>query len=349
MCETDADFTTIAGPEEAVYYLEREWAEIRLTGDSERAMFLADLGVHIDFPHVDRPPDAPALAIARHRHGDGPRIAGLLNGYFRTEGDRSRMAGLISEPGHFYTSAGPARGGGVGSLDPAAVGRARPFVPLIGGGRSSSRVALLDTGDARASNSMRDVTEDPWSRVGPAADPHGHGTAVADAIREIAPNAEVHPIRVLDSYNQGTSASVYLGLIIALWDASGFDVVNASLSVEASSSCGTSLAATFTYLMQLRATWSGPPMPRLVVAAANNRATLGAPATAAGATVVTGLDLTGAVAPYSSALVGNLPPGVVFLAAPGGTDTDPLGRYANGDPIYGNSFAAGFVSGALAA
>lgn len=84
-------------------------------------------------------------------------------------------------------------------------------------------------------------------------------------------------------------------------DAAGFDVVDASFSVRALPGCGTALFGTFCYLMQLRAA-AADPVPILVAAAGNNCTTLASPATSTGATVVSALDLAGALAPYSRSL-----------------------------------------------
>lgn len=352
MCESDADYTTIVGPGPAVREFSESWQNLHLPVSKKT---LGDMHVSVDLPSQEFESEFPreqvaALAVAWHEPGDGPRIAGLLNAQFRSE-IGSPMSSLFCEAGHSFggDTAGPAGGGGGGGglLDPAQVARARQHVKTSSAGwPGPAKIALLDTGDAGSSNQMRDLTQ-PWApRPVAATDPHGHGTAVGEAIREMAPSADIHAMQVLDASARGTSISVYLGLITALWDAAGFRLVNASLGVDANQQCGTSLAATFTYLMQLRAAAGGNP-PRLVVAAGNNRSTLRAPATADGATVVKALDLNGAAAAYCSSLT--IPTGISVEEGPGGTSADPLGHYANGDPIWGTSFAAGFISGAIAA
>jgi Subtilase family len=345
MCEETAEFTTIAGPRDRVQWLMDHWEGLPLsTGEPlyEREIRLRWYDLAPVLGPAYEEPDCGAVAVALHPAGEAARSAASITAALDLAGEFR----LRCEPGHTYTgSAGP--GGGGAQLDPQQLGRALPLVPAPPK-RSGARVAVLDTGVDSAPNPLVDVTNG-WP-VGdqPVADPHGHGSAVAQAIRAVAPYADVVPIRVLDAANKGSSQAIYQGLIAALWDGQGCDVVNASFGVDATASCGTALGHTFQYLMTLRRqSWHRGEPPALVVAAGNNRTSLRSPATADGAYVVPATDLTGARATYCQQL--RLGPGVTSYPAPGGEKTDPLGTYGSGAGIYGTSFAAGFVSGALLA
>ncbi|HST66344.1 MAG TPA: S8/S53 family peptidase [Mycobacteriales bacterium] len=340
MCEETAEFSTITGPRDRVQWLMERWEELLLdTGQPElrvRWYDLAELG-----PEYAEP-DCGAVAVALHPRGEATRTAASITAALDLAGEFR----LRCEPGH--TFAGSAGGGGGGAqLDPYQVQRALAFVPTPPR-RAGSRVAVLDTGVDVAANALVDVTNG-WPLGGqPVSDPHGHGSAVAQAIRAVTPHADVVPIRVLDASNKGTSQAIYQGLIAALWDGQGCDVVNASFGVDAATACGTALGQTFQYLLTLRRqSWHRSPPPALVVAAGNNRTSLRSPATAVGAYVVPAVDLNGAEATYCKQLT--LGPGVQSYPAPGGEKADPLGTYYSGTEIYGTSFAAGFVSGALLA
>jgi hypothetical protein len=345
MCEETAGFTTIAGPRERVQWLMEHWEDLPLsTGERwwEREIRLRwyDLAPELGPAYED--PECGAVAVALHPAGEAARSAASITAALDLAGEYR----LRCEPGHTY--AGSAGGGhGGAQLDPYQLRRALPLVPAPPK-RSGRRVAVLDTGVDSAPNALVDVTNG-WPIGGqPVSDPHGHGSAVTQAIRAVSPHADVVPIRVLDAANKGTSQAIYQGLIAALWDGQGCDVVNASFGVDATASCGTALGHTFQYLMTLRrqSGHRGQP-PALVVAAGNNRTSLRSPATADGAYVVPATDLSGAPATYCRSLV--LGPGVTSYPAPGGEKADPLGKYGSGTGIYGTSFAAGFVSGALLA
>ena len=84
-----------------------------------------------------------------------------------------------------------------------------------------------------------------------------------------------------------------------------------------------------------------------MVAAGNNRTSLRSPATADGAYVVPATDLTGAKATYCMNLV--LGPASGATPRPVARRPTRSARTAPVPGIYGTSFAAGFVSGALLA
>jgi len=344
MCEDTAEFTTITGPRDRIEWLMGHWKELRfVTGEPlpERDIRIRWYDLAGELGEAYRDPACGAVAVALHPKGEAARTAASLIAAFDLVDE---SGSLRCEAGHTFAG-DAAPGGGPALLDPVQVARALPLIPVLPK-QPGSRVALLDTGVDVAAGPMVDLTAG-WPLTGIAPhDPHGHGSSVAQAIRAQAPHADIMAIRVLGPSNKGSSLTIYQGLIAALWDGQGCDVVNASFGVDATNSCGTALGATFSYLMTLRARigYLRPP-PVLVVAAGNNRTTLRSPATADGAYVVPATDFNGVQAPYCAQLV--LGSGVISYPAPGGIKGDPLGHYSSGAEVYGTSFAAGFVSGAL--
>jgi hypothetical protein len=345
MCDDSAEFTTITGTRQRVDWMMQQWEDLTLlTGERlwERGIRIRwyDLG---DLGPEYRAPDCAAVAVALHGHGAARAAASISSALLLAAG--GEPSGLTCEPGHYFT--GDARSGGAGGaiLDYAQLDRAAAGVPPMRRQRGS-RVALIDTGDAASDQVPVDLTSG-WTIAGQAgSDPHGHGSAVAAAIRTMAPDAQISPIQVLDDHCVGTSHAVYQGLIVALWAEEAYDVVNASLSVEAKTTCGTSLGSTFQHLMAMRAAGVNlATPPRLVVAAGNNVRDLRVPASVDGALVVVATDFAGETAPYCRDL--DLPKGADAVRAPGGVAGDPLGHYVNGNEIYGTSFAAGLITGAL--
>ncbi|MEV4599879.1 S8 family serine peptidase [Amycolatopsis sp. NPDC049253] len=95
------------------------------------------------------------------------------------------------------------------------------------------RVCIVDSGVEGGHPLVGDVAsyhEVVDGEVRPAApgDACGHGTACAGIVREVAPDAELHSVRVLGEHFAGTGASMLAGLRWAV--AQGFDVINMSLS-----------------------------------------------------------------------------------------------------------------------
>ena len=338
MCDNTEEFSTAAGSRDSVRWFLENWEQLGLRTLGVTGVAFDDLASHDG--HYE---GAPGLAVIFHEPGQGARIVAHLTATTLVEQRLPPGAPLLFEAGHYYRAAsagGPAALGPL--LDPQQVTRALAVLPSVPQA-NGARVALLDTGNSNSPNPVVDLTGPVLQYAAPTPDPHGHGTAVAEAVRAVAPYASIDVVRVLDATCSGTSVSVYQGLIVALWDPVGYDVVNASLGVDAQTACGTSLGATFNFLMTLRGVAAGGP--RLVAAAGNHRTTLRAPATVSGATVVTATDFGGATAPYCRNL--QLGTGVNAVAAPGGTAADPLGTYRSGQRIYGTSFAAGFVTGAM--
>jgi subtilisin family serine protease len=90
-----------------------------------------------------------------------------------------------------------------------------PNHPRIGPLAGSVAISLDDNGDPVAT----DDTE---------GDLAGHGTACAGVIRSIAPEAEIHSVRVLGAGFKGSGRVLLAGLRWAVGQ--GFDVINMSLS-----------------------------------------------------------------------------------------------------------------------
>ena len=109
---------------------------------------------------------------------------------------------------------------------------------LHGATGSGVRVCILDSGVERGHPMVGDVTGAVSIRVGengePIADPDeegdlcGHGTACAGIVRALAPEVELHSVRVLGAGYTGSGPVLLGGLRWAVEQ--GFDVVNMSLS-----------------------------------------------------------------------------------------------------------------------
>ena len=87
--------------------------------------------------------------------------------------------------------------------------------PLVGGVTSSTTISLAADGQTVAE------TDD-------VGDTCGHGTACAGIIRSIAPEAEIHSVRVLGAGFTGSGETLLAGLRWAIEQ--GYDIVNMSLS-----------------------------------------------------------------------------------------------------------------------
>ncbi len=100
------------------------------------------------------------------------------------------------------------------------------------------RVCILDSGIEAAhprvgevaSSVVITVSEDgePIASADTEGDLCGHGTACASVVRELAPEAEIHSVRVLGAGFSGTGRTLLAGLRYAVEQ--GYEVVNMSLS-----------------------------------------------------------------------------------------------------------------------
>lgn len=109
---------------------------------------------------------------------------------------------------------------------------------LGGSSGKGVRVCILDSGVepghpkigdlAGAVSITLDGNGDPVAQADTEGDLCGHGTACAGVVREIAPDAELHSVRVLGAGFKGGGKVMLAGLQWALTQ--GFDIVNMSLS-----------------------------------------------------------------------------------------------------------------------
>ncbi|MGI8806503.1 MAG: S8 family serine peptidase [Acidimicrobiales bacterium] len=220
----------------------------------------------------------------------------------------------------------------------------------ISGSAAGPRVALLDTGLARAGQEMADFKDGRVQTIS-AEDAHGHGTAMTQVIEAVKPNARVYPVRVLSNGKKGKSYELLVGLAFALWSGQ-FDVISASVTTDAAGMCETSLGKSLDYLLAMARTNPNDAVPLLVAAAGNSPSkSSGYPAVLLDAVVVVAQqrDPSGSYvrADYNS----TPPPGARVHEAYGGDPGDSLGDVTptgstTAQPQWGTSFAAAAVAGA---
>jgi hypothetical protein len=94
-----------------------------------------------------------------------------------------------------------------------------------------AQVALLDTGidDVLAASGVRRVSVPKLDNDRSGSNRHRHGSVMASLIRQVAPQATIHSIRVFDSQNVATTASLARGIEYAALNLSPPLVVNLSL------------------------------------------------------------------------------------------------------------------------
>ncbi|MFF3400358.1 S8/S53 family peptidase [Streptomyces sp. NPDC002659] len=361
MCEDTAGYSTVVGPQWQIKRLIERWSDLR-TPDRlriERPRLLEFREVDRDTAHRFDDDWSPAIAVAYHPSGFGiPGTAQLQAELMLSEGplpyyDRPPYAylgpnQLLWEPGYQFQSTHqgdaniPDHPFDAAELDQLV--RSAPTVPT-GSRARGHRVAVLDTGVRAADHDMLDFIkcDNAGIRRTPAADPHGHGTAVATVIKAVQGNADIHPIRVLNEKNNGASYEVLAGLMYALWSGQ-YDLINASLTTNVSGPCATSVGRSIDYILRYCSAMAD--LPVLVAAAGNfGSGTLcGYPARLPQAVVALARDHTGERATYNSTPL----EGAVTEEAYGGSKTRPLGHLPHPatTSLWGTSFAAGAVSGA---
>lgn len=152
-------------------------------------------------------------------------------------------------------------------------------------GANGPLVAVIDSGapDGAGLEGAYSVIEG-----GETADESGHAARVIARIREMAPDARIVSIRVLDAQNRGTAAGVYAALCLA--GELGCGIANLSLYAPASSSGAAAISAAVE-----QAAASGMAV---VVAAGNDGEDAAAyvPASSPGAICVGAVDAAGALA-----------------------------------------------------
>jgi hypothetical protein len=204
---------------------------------------------------------------------------------------------------------------GVDPDHPFFAGRLLPGLDLIGG-----------DADSREERDLLDNDGDGLFDEG-----YGHGTFIAGLALAAAPEALILPVRVLDSDAVGDSATVAMGIVMAV--DLGADIVNLSL--------GATLPMEVIREAMKYADERGVPV---VVAAGNEADQLLYPARYALALAVTATDLLGVAAPFTNfGSQADLAAPGMDLAGPVPADSGaPFARWS------GTSFAAPLVSGSLA-
>jgi hypothetical protein len=92
-------------------------------------------------------------------------------------------------------------------------------------------VAVLDSGSQTARQGWHDLTATPSAFP---LDPLGHGTAMGDIIHDLAPNAQIHDIRVASTSGAVTLFDLMAGILTAVVHVKA-NVVNMSLGVVSTS------------------------------------------------------------------------------------------------------------------
>jgi hypothetical protein len=346
MCDLSQDFTTVTGPRSAVQWLTELWGQLdtprRLDVDRPELIELGGLGAEFN-AH-----DCPQVGVIEHEQGLGMRVAGALQAEVLSR--YPQRARVLFEPGFLVSAAAAGHAGGPGHpsviLDQTNVAAATNVtnLPSVTNKVSGSKVALLDSGDSNAINDMV-IFNGSTPLVTTADDAVGHGTAMAELIRLVAPKADIHPVRVVHApQQQAPSYDVLNALIYCLWADQSFDIINASLTTQVLGACPTALGASLAYIIGL----TPHRRPVLVAASGNNPPTknLGYPALLPDVLVAQALDWSGNLATYN-------PPtqsGVKTCSAYGGTAARTLGKIQwQGQPdvpIFGTSAAAAIITGA---
>lgn len=353
MCEGTEDYSTIVGPLHALRTLREFW-------------FLLDYPRRVDLapPELIRMdelgelafrfsrPESPAVAVVRHPRLPGIEVASRLQAEVMVGHGGGRgfppLPELLWEPGFRFQAAGaaPAAGNPFHMTELLRLASSAPH--LTAQQRASGRdVAVLDSGLLGAGQMVDFLDSDQYGvRTTSANDAHGHGTAVAIVIQRVAPNAVIHPLRVLNQNCQGHSYEVFAGLLYALWSGA-FQLINASLSSPVSASCDSTLGKSIDYLLSYCRANAGHSMPALIAAAGNGfGAKSGYPARLDGAVVALALDAQGNPAGYNS----TPPQGATTMTAYGAGPAQPLGNLGpltgNATDLWGTSFAAAAITGA---
>jgi hypothetical protein len=211
------------------------------------------------------------------------------------------------------------------------------------------KYVLIDTGDEGADTQIGFEIESTASEA--PSDHHGHGTSVGSLIRMITPNAEFHSYRILRPGDKFMESVVLLNAVTsAMMTIGAFQIVvipqRANLSARALGQRDAIHRVIWQNAQQSH------PMPIVVCAAGNagSRESMSYPATVPGVVVAVALDWSGRVTDYNCSPPKQTP--IFTVQAFGGTRRDPLGHITRSgnstQHLYGSSFAAALVAGALA-
>lgn len=204
------------------------------------------------------------------------------------------------------------------------------------------RVAVLDTGVDGAVPQLSGYDFVQEDAIPQDAFPSGHGTGAAGLVKEVAPDAQIIPVRVCDQNGVCRASRVVRGVCWVLQNRQGPTVLNLSLGGD------TPVEALKIVLQAALA--QGIP----VAAAAGNQGNQGSPAHYPAALDLPGLVAVGALEPEPGPTQGGLRPAsystrgaYVDLAAPG-TDLECVTPGGGTGSCTGTSFATPLVAGAMA-
>lgn len=210
-----------------------------------------------------------------------------------------------------------------------------PLAHNRGRGGNGVRVAVLDTGVDGAVPQLSGYDFVQEDAIPQDAFPGGHGTGAAGLVKEVAPDAQIVPVRVCDQNGVCRASRVVRGVCWVLQNRQGPTVLNLSLGGD------TPVEALKIVLQAALA--QGIP----VAAAAGNQGNQGSPAHYPAAFDLPGLVAVGALdrdlspAPYSTRGA------YVDLAAPG-TELECVTPGGGQGQCTGTSFATPLVAGAMA-
>lgn len=225
---------------------------------------------------------------------------------------------------------------------------------------SGVRVAILDSGlDAGAGVTIHDFFDvENAAKLHPVppapVDNDGHGTAMAELIHDVAPDAEVYIVRVLDSGSLNLW-NLLAGVSVAIADCEA-DIVNLSIgftTLWSCAGCGGSVTVRSLAFEKLAntATPTTSKLPVYVAATGNSSSTTGFefPASSPQCIAVGAVDSGGTRSSFSSYGTTHKR----YLMAPGGQGaakafTEHVGTSTTGNACAGTSVSAAYVSGMLA-
>lgn len=340
MCDLVADSVTVTGPYEAFWELDHGWKSLRTVRSMSLEPPHAESFKHLE---TNRPFDdrAPTVARVHHKWGAGAPVAERL----QVEMLMRHIPVFIEAEHHVGLSSAASGASGRPSvhIDPTAI--AAVDTDAVRGSATGSRVAVVDSGDILGKPQMSDFTGGLAGYM-PAEDLVGHGTAVAEVIRQISPHADVSALRVVNA-QRGTSYELLCAMTYALWSGM-FDVVNVSLSTQASNTCMSVLGGSLDMILDICRS-NGAQLPQIVAAAGNitTGQEFGYPASLPGCTVVKAWDFKGELTSYNVPV----PPTHQPVHATGGDAVHAFGTIIDGtgktEPMYGTSFAAAVATALL--
>jgi hypothetical protein len=342
MCDLVEGSVTFTGPRRAILDLERIWSGLTTVRDLHLEYPRAQTFLGLPTTRSFENPAAPAQARIHHEWGDGSPVAERLQ-------VEMIMAGvpIFVEPEHHVglSSAGPVGGGARPNVTIDRNVLASAATDAVMRSAAGQRVAVVDSGDLLGKTLMVDFTGGLAGEV-TADDEVGHGTAIAELIRSINPNADVTALRVVNS-KRGTSYELLCAMTYALWSGK-FDIINVSLSAQSTTQCMTVLGGSLNMVLDICRN-NGVSVTQIVAAAGNTSTgqAFGYPARLPGATVVQAWDFNGVATSYNVAV----PPSLVPVNATGGDASKTFGTitdsFGNAEPMFGTSYAAAVATALL--